>query len=150
MPSLHLAGLALGLASTFVVPTPSTPSTKPVGTVRALRGDVTMTHRSTQYTHWTLTDMLRISQGSLEESKIIEGFASFSMPSSFFCSQFLFRSLALICARGYRQHQFVMKDRINSFTCYRIPFQVSMGPSALLQAQPWKRIPLPSAVLKSS
>ena len=38
MTCLHLAGLALGLASTFVVPTPSTPSTKPVGTVGALRG----------------------------------------------------------------------------------------------------------------
>ena len=35
MTCLHLAGLALGLASTFVVPTPST---KPVGTVGALRG----------------------------------------------------------------------------------------------------------------
>ena len=49
----------------------------------------------------------------------------------FICSKFLFLSFVLICARNKCQHQFVMKDRINSITCYHTPFKVPMRAECL-------------------
>lgn len=76
-------------------------------------------------TNWTLTDMLGIPRGSMEESKIIEE----ALPvfpccvRACFISKFLFLSFVLICARNkcqHCQHQFVMKDRINGITMYHM------------------------------